>query len=47
MFSIYLSIAWLMIDIFVIKTNTAIYLDGNVICDRVSVIGAYLKGNFL
>ena len=36
-----------MIDIFLIKTNTAIYIDGILICDRYSVIGSYLKGNFL
>jgi len=45
-FSEILAISWLLIDMFLIKTNTAIYSHGLMICDRFSVIVHYLKGNF-
>ena len=46
-FSSYIVIGWFLIDIFILKSNTAVYNDGKMICNRYSVIGLYLKGNFL
>jgi hypothetical protein len=46
-FNKYMIILLLMIDIFIVKTNTAVYHDGKIICDRYSVIGLYFKGAFL
>ena len=46
-FHTYIIVLFFIIEILVIKTNTAIYHDGKIICDRYSVIGLYAKGTFL
>ena len=43
----YIIILWYIIEIVLIKTNTAVYHDGKLVVDRYQVIYIYLQGNFL
>jgi len=43
----YIIIIWYILEIVLIKTNTAVYHDGKLVIDRYQVIYIYLKGNFL